>query len=105
LVVNEAAAAELPLVVSNRAGCASTFVPQAEKSTGRLIDPVDVADIADALAWIASLDEQQRLLMGQRARGVVAVWGPTRFADGALEAIQVASGRAHARRFRHAISR
>ena len=41
LVVNEAAASGLPLLVSSRAGCAATLVPEPEGTTGGRFDPLD----------------------------------------------------------------
>ena len=42
LVANEAAASGLPLLVSSRAGCASTLVPESGGMTGGQFDPLDV---------------------------------------------------------------
>ena len=41
LVVNEAASAGLPLLVSERAGCAATLVPEPEGTTGARFDPLE----------------------------------------------------------------
>ncbi len=53
LVVNEAAASGLPLLVSNRAGCSATLVPDPEGTTGARFDPMDVEGIAAKMSWIA----------------------------------------------------
>lgn len=90
LVANEAAACGLPLLVSSRAGCASTLVPEPAGTTGARFNPLDVADIADRLAWLAALPDADRADMGRRAAGVVADWGPERFAQGMLEALALA---------------
>jgi len=90
LVVNEAAATGLPLLVSTRAGCAQTLVPDPDGTTGRRFDPDDPGEIAAALAWMAGLDDSERTAMGRKAAEVVARWGPERFASGTLEAIRVA---------------
>ncbi|MDE2506613.1 MAG: glycosyltransferase family 4 protein [Planctomycetota bacterium] len=88
LVVNEAAAAALPLLISDRAGCAGTLVVEAgENQTGRRFDPTRAASIADALAWMSSLTAEQRLILGQNAERVASSWGPARFASGMLEAV------------------
>jgi glycosyltransferase involved in cell wall biosynthesis len=91
LVVNEAAACGLPLLVSNRAGCVETFVTEGKHSTGFRIDGRDVEAMAEALHRIANLPEMERAAMGRRAAEVAAAWGPDRFASGALEAIAFAS--------------
>ena len=99
LVVNEAAACGLPLLVSERAGCVETLVPAPEGTTGARFDPRDVEQIAERLAWISGLPEPARQAMGRRAAGVVARWGPDRFAQGTLEALDRArqAGRSNLR--------
>ena len=91
LVVNEAAASGLPLLVSSRAGCAATLVPEPDGTTGSRFDPFDVEAITNKLAWMASpwLLEDRRA-MGQQAAETVSHWGPDRFAQGALEALDLA---------------
>ena len=88
LVANEAAASGLPLLLSERAGCARTLAPDPDGKTGRRFDPDDEAELTAALAWMAGLAEEDRATMGRRAAGVVAAWGPERFATGMLEAIR-----------------
>jgi 1,2-diacylglycerol 3-alpha-glucosyltransferase len=90
LVVNEAASAGLPLLVSERAGCAQTLVPDPEGTTGARLDPLDVEGMAKKLTWMALLSQEERLAMGQRAVELVSHWGPDRFARGMLEAIELA---------------
>jgi 1,2-diacylglycerol 3-alpha-glucosyltransferase len=90
LVVNEAAASSLPLLVSSHAGCAATLVPQPDGTTGSRFDPFDVDALAQKLAWMASLTDQDRHTMGERAAKTVSRWGPDRFAQGALEALDLA---------------
>ncbi len=94
LVANEAAACGLPLLVSDRAGCAATLVPDPPGTTGWRFDPGSIAAMAEALGRVASLDEPARCAMGRRASAVVADWGPARFASGVIEAIDLASDRA-----------
>jgi glycosyltransferase involved in cell wall biosynthesis len=98
LVVNEAAACGLPLLVSERAGCVETLVPDPPGTTGLRIDPRDEPGLARALAWLASQSAPEREAMGRRAREVVAAWGPERFADGAVEAIGLARAARRGRR-------
>jgi 1,2-diacylglycerol 3-alpha-glucosyltransferase len=100
LVANEAAACELPLLVSEHAGCAGTLVPDPEGTTGARFDPLDISAMTKKLHWIASLSDEQRRAMGMCARAVVSRWGPDRFAQGALAALDLArpSARCHGRR-------
>jgi glycosyltransferase involved in cell wall biosynthesis len=94
LVVNEAAAAALPLLVSDRAGCVDTLVPLGppETATGVRFDPSSQDEITARLQWIAELSDAARQAMGQRAAEQVAQWGPERFAQGLLEALILAMG-------------
>jgi glycosyltransferase involved in cell wall biosynthesis len=97
LVVNEAAASSLPLLVSSRAGCAGTLIPAPDGTTGSQFDPFDVKAITNKLAWIASLADHDRRAMGERAAEIVSHWGPRRFAQGALEALNLARVPHHCR--------
>ena len=90
LVANEAAASGLPLLVSAHAGCAATLVPQTDGTTGSQFDPLDLDAITNKLAWMAELPEEARRAMGRRAAKVVSDWGPDRFAQGFLEALEIA---------------
>jgi 1,2-diacylglycerol 3-alpha-glucosyltransferase len=89
LVVNEAAASGLPLLVSRRAGCAATLVPEPDGTTGGQFDPLDLEEMTTKLAWIASLPQEDRRAMGERAAQVVSAWGPDCFARGVIEAIEL----------------
>lgn len=91
LVVNEAAASGLPLLVSERSGCVETLVPEPEGTTGRRFDPRDEDDLTACLTWMANLSEADRLAMGRRASALVSEWGPERFARGTCQALQIAA--------------
>ena len=88
LVVNEAAARGLPLLVSQRAGCAATLVPEPEGTTGARFDPLDVEEMTAQ----AGLDGRHAR-RGTRGPWAAArprsssSWGPDRFAEGTLEAL------------------
>jgi glycosyltransferase involved in cell wall biosynthesis len=87
LVVNEAMAAGLPVIVSRSCGCADDLV--VHQVNGWLVDPLDVADIARRLADLAA-PEADRPAMGAQGRGIVADYGPDRFGDGLLAAVNAA---------------
>ncbi len=87
LVVNEAAASGLPLLVSARAGCATTLVPEPEGTTGGRFDPLDLDEMTTKMAWMAALSPDDRRAMGRRAAEVVSRWGPDRFAHGVIAAL------------------
>jgi 1,2-diacylglycerol 3-alpha-glucosyltransferase len=44
------------------------------------------------LCWMANSLEQDRERMGRQAAKTVALWGPERFAQGTIEAIELAQG-------------
>ena len=87
LVVNEGAAAGLPLLVSRGCGAAGTLVREAEN--GWSFPAGDAAALAERMLRLAWVDPEVRDRMGRRSREIVARWGLDRFADGALAAMQV----------------
>ncbi len=92
LVVNEAAACGLPLLVSDRAGCAPTLVPDPPGTTGFRFDPLDVEELATQLSSMATCPAEHRTAMGKRAAETVSHWGPDRFARGFMEALEFDPG-------------
>ncbi len=87
LVVNEAMASGLPVLVSNRCGCAKDLVIHGE--TGFLFDPTDDRMIADQMTRIAG-DERCRKALGDCSRELIRDWGTDRFANGILAAAECA---------------
>lgn len=90
LVVNEAAACRAPLLVSERAGCAETLVPHQHETAGMRFDPTSLTAIRDALLTMSRLSPAERAALGERAEEIVAAWGPDRFAQGTLQAVDLA---------------
>ncbi len=88
LVVNEAAAAALPLLVSRAVGARYELVE--DGVNGLLFDPADPAALAAALGRVAAAGEGERAAMGRRAREVAAAWGPERFGEGLRAACRAA---------------
>lgn len=89
LVVNEAMACGLPVLVSEQCGCAATLVKAGEN--GWRFSPDDEEGMSALLARMASLPETERVRMGRRSRQIVADWGLPRFCKGAWDAIQFAA--------------
>jgi len=87
LVVNEAAASGLPLLVSNRCGCAPELVH--DGVNGFTFDPTDVPSLAEKMTQIAA-PEFDRAAFAAGGREIVAQWGPERFARGLAQAIDAA---------------
>ncbi len=78
LVVNEAASAGLPLLVSKQCGCVPELV--VEGRNGRAPDSLDEAGIADAMKFLSD-DSDRAARMGQASQDVVSAFSPRRFAD------------------------
>ena len=91
LVVNEAMASGLPVLVSERCGCAPDLVE--DGVNGFTFDPHDVEELAGLMQRVAAMTDQRRLAMGRAGQRIVADWGPERFADGLMRAVQVAMRR------------
>lgn len=92
LVVNEALAAGLPVVVSERVGSATDLVLDGE--TGFRFDPADIGALADRLVEVASMAPEARAAMGRRGQKVVEGWSPEQFARGLWEAVEAGATRA-----------
>jgi glycosyltransferase involved in cell wall biosynthesis len=89
LVVNEAAASGLPLILSHPCGAARELLKDGEN--GQLVDPYDQASIACALVSIMLAQPAERAAMGAASRRIVSHWGPDRFANGLARAAEVAT--------------
>jgi glycosyltransferase involved in cell wall biosynthesis len=90
LVVNEAMASGLPVLVSRTAGCRYNLVQ--EGANGYLFDPFSTPDMARALERMAALPLSERQAMGQQSRAIIDRWNPDRFARGLWQAIQTGRG-------------
>ncbi len=80
LVINEAAASGLPLVVS--APCGATPELVHEGVNGWVVDPLNVEDMTLALSRLISMQLSERSAMGNASRRIATEWGPERFAHG-----------------------
>jgi 1,2-diacylglycerol 3-alpha-glucosyltransferase len=87
LVVNEAMAAGLPVIVSSRAGCAEDLV--IDGVTGYRFDPFDVEDLTQLLLRITRSD-YDREAMGERGRERIQSYSCQAFAEGLWNAIEAA---------------
>jgi glycosyltransferase involved in cell wall biosynthesis len=88
LVINEAAAAGLPLIVSRPCGAACELVEPG--LNGYLVEPTDTEDIARALQQVMVATDAARQKMGRASRRIVAEWDLARFAKGLRDAADVA---------------
>jgi len=87
LVVNEAMAAGLPVLVSSRCGCSEDLVRPGVN--GHRFDPFDVVELAVLMRRIAS-DDCDRQAMGQAGQALIADWSPDHFGRELREAVDVA---------------
>jgi glycosyltransferase involved in cell wall biosynthesis len=88
LVVNEAMAAGLPVLVSGRCGCAPDLVQNGRN--GYTFDPYDTDELARLMSRISSMTDAKRSAMGQASREIISRWTPETFADGLTKAVEVA---------------
>lgn len=87
LVVNEAMASGLPVIVSEGTGCVEDLVNG--KGSGLTFQPGDVDRLAELMLKMSS-DATARAVMAKKAREVIAAWSPDRFAESMQEASEVA---------------
>ena len=85
LVVNEAMASGLPVLVSSGAGCALDLVREGEN--GFTFDPDDAGALAGLLTRLAS-DRTDRARMGRASEETIAAYTPEAFADGLWDAVR-----------------
>ncbi len=77
LVVNEAMASALPVLVSDRCGCGVDLV--APGQNGFLFDPLDTASLTAHLHTIAGLDPSHLDRMGARSAEIIHNFSPANF--------------------------
>jgi len=86
LVVNEAVASGLPVIVSDRCGC----VPELVNGNGFTFDPFDERQLAERLLKMASLSNDERRILGEASYTISANFAPERFGQGLEQAVTVA---------------
>jgi 1,2-diacylglycerol 3-alpha-glucosyltransferase len=87
LVVNEAIASGLPVIVSDRCSC----VPELVNGNGFTFDPLDEQELAARLLEMASLSEHDLECFAEASRRIAARFGPERFAEGLERAATMAT--------------
>lgn len=87
LVVNEAMASGLPVLVSCRCGCAPDLVRHGVN--GFTFDPYDVEEITRCMLE-TSHGEHNLVAMGRASREIIRDWSPEMFAENMLRATQAA---------------
>jgi glycosyltransferase involved in cell wall biosynthesis len=89
LVVNEAIASGLPVIVSSRCGC----VPEMVNGNGFTFDPFDEQELAERLLEMASLSDDQRKRFSNASYRISANFAPERFGEGLEQAARLAVNR------------
>lgn len=88
LVVNEAMAAGLPVLVSHQCGCARELVR--EGVNGYTFDPGSTKEMAECMMRMHRMSEEQRLKMGKASLGIIEQYSPETFAHGLKNAVEKA---------------
>jgi glycosyltransferase involved in cell wall biosynthesis len=86
LVVNEAMASRLPLMVSRACGCATTLVREAYN--GWQFDPHNWLQLAMLMEKFISLSEEEKKQMGEISFKIIKDWGLDRFCEGIWQTVQ-----------------
>jgi Glycosyltransferase len=86
LVVNEAVASGLPVIVSERCGC----VPELVQSNGFIFDPINERELTARLLEMASLSDKERKHLGDNSYRIAANFAPERFGEGLERAASAA---------------
>src|SRR6267154_2196053 len=88
LVVNEAIASGLPVIVSERCGC----VPELVQGNGFTFDPTNEHELTARLLEMASLSNEERKRLGDNSYRIAANFAPERFGEGLERAASAAMG-------------
>jgi len=88
LVVNEAIASGLPVIVSERCGC----VPELVQDNGSTFDPTNEHELAARLLEVAVLPREERERLAQASYEIAANFAPERFGEGLERAVTAAMG-------------
>jgi glycosyltransferase involved in cell wall biosynthesis len=88
LVINEATASSLPVIVSDRCGCA----PELVNGNGFTFDPNNEAELTARLLKMASLSDEERKQLGENSYRIAANFAPERFGEGLERAARMAMG-------------
>lgn len=85
LVVNEAMASSLPVLVSRRVGSAYDLVHHEEN--GFLFDPYSREELVRYMVLLSEMPPADRERMGRSSKAIVSRFGPDAFGEGLLNAI------------------
>jgi 1,2-diacylglycerol 3-alpha-glucosyltransferase len=86
LVVNEAMASGLPVLVSERCGCAEDLVEAGRN--GFLFNPTLPHELADRMFSVSALNQTALAVMGQQSRQIIAGYSPEHWAAEVVRIVQ-----------------
>jgi len=86
LVVNEAIASGLPVIVSERCGCA----PELVQDNGFTFDPTNQDELAARLLQMTTLSDNERRRLSDASYRIAADFSPDRFGQGLEQAARIA---------------
>jgi glycosyltransferase involved in cell wall biosynthesis len=89
LVVNEAMASGLPILVSYRCGCAIDLVRNG--INGFMFDPCNIDEMAELMGKVAALPDNDRATMGDASCEIISRWTPEVWAQQLRSAALAAS--------------
>ena len=87
LVVNEAMASGLPVIVSTGCGAAKTLVQEGDN--GWAFKPGNVDELTQLMLRASLLSTDALKEMGKKSRSIIDDWSLDRFADGLLKAVEI----------------
>jgi len=87
LVVNEAMASGVPVIVSDGCGAARTLVREGEN--GWTFESENVEELSRLMVRVAMLSPETLEKMGKRSRTIITDWSLDRFVEGVLQATNV----------------
>ena len=92
LVVNEAMACGLPILLSQTCGCAPELLEDGRN--GYLFDPEQTDALAERMTYLAhGLSDERRGELGAASRQIIAQWPPSRFGAGLLKCARAAQSK------------
>ena len=84
LVVNEAMACGLPILLSQSCGCAPELLENGRN--GWTFDPARADALSERMAYLAhEISDARRAQLGAASREIIAQWPPARFGEGLLQ--------------------
>ena len=87
LVVNEAMACGLPVLVTKIAGAADELVESGVN--GYTFDPFDITELSELMVKMTNMDQEKRLQMGNASQQKITPYSPEYFAENILKLINV----------------